>query len=351
MRRLVLSSLVVSSVALAACGVLPGSKEPSSGSTTTTSSGADGNGGGTKPEAPAFADRDEGSAGPIQAHHEGQIVFANAPIGRTDDEAKLVTSTTLDKPLFLRAYYSQTAARVLHDNGQTYCKKGSDAEYKFSAVLEGADQSKMDSHGVMLRHKLNDDSFLAFRSLELGDASGQKSASIVPQELFELSTGFDHSDNPGAYRFITLASMMQPGKNVITVHLSVGCDGHSGKNGREFTDVATGQITIDVKAGDLQAFSKKIARFAPSADAGVEAKLKPGYAKSLADGTTVLKFAAEKPVVQSVMRRTTAYRAIVRHKSGKCGWIYGSYEDPNKSNLFNDGHFTPAGEYALPCPE
>ena len=340
--------LVIAALSLTACSLVPGSKDPSSsdGPSTTSATAAST----AKSSPPKVSDKDEGSVSALQTKHEGQIVFSNAPIEKTEaDEAKLVTASTLDKPLFVRAYFPKTPVAVLRDNGQTYCSDESQVKYAFQATLEGAEGN--DATGVMA-HKdaIKKDLALSIRTFGIEDSSGAP-LSITPQGRIDVSTGFNATDNPSAFRFLALASLMKPGKNLVTLSLRFGCDGHPGTNKKEMNEVATGQITIDVKPGELAAFSKKTVAFAPGADPSTEAKLKPAYVKSLAAGKTLVRFAADKPIVKSVFNRATSTRAIVRTANGQCMWYADSYEDPNKTNLFNDGRFVGVAHAAMPCPE
>ncbi len=343
--------LVAAALSMTACAMLPGASDPAASSSKPSTDTATVEP--TKNADPApVADKTPDAVAPAApGKRDGQIVFSNAPIGKDDtDDAKLVTASTLDKPLYVRAYLPKTPAGILQDNEQRYCSDGSQVKYAFYATLEGSDPHNMDSAGTMTtKDKLKKDLFRSLRSMSIDDSKGEP-VSVVPQAPFDITTGFAHTDFPATYRFIALTSMMKPGKNVVTLRYRIGCDGHPGKNRRELTDVATGQITFDVKASDLSAFSRKVIHFAPSADAAMASKLKPAYTKALSKGTRLVKFSADKPVVQSLRKRYTNVRAIVRHKSGKCGWIYGSYQDPNKSNTFTDGHFVANGEFAIPCP-
>lgn len=340
---------VIAAISMTACGMLPGASAPPSSSKPSTDSAT------VEPKKNAdptpVAEKADAVPPAAPGKRDGQIVFANVPIEKDDaDDAKLVTASTLDKPLYVRAYLPKTPAGILQDNEQRYCSDGSQVKYSFYATLEGADPNNMDAAGTMTtKDTLKKDLFQSLRSMGIDDSKGQP-VSVVPQAPFDVTTGFAGTDFPAPFRFIGLTSMMKPGKNVVTLRFRLGCDGHPGKNKRELTDVATGQITFDVKAADLSAFSRKVIQFVPSADTAMEGKLKPAYTKALSDGTTLVKFSADKPVVQSLTKRYTNVRAIVRHKSGKCGWIYGSYQDPNRSNTFTDGHFIANGEFAVPCP-
>jgi hypothetical protein len=352
MRRLL--PLVTLSL-LSACSLLPGQKSPdpsesSSNSTTTTSSSQPKatTGSAKSSDAPAaaaaFTDKDEGSMGPMQDKHPTEIVFANVAIDKkSQDESVLVTTTTLDKPLFVRAYMDRTPAHTFHDVGQSCSAQ---RFLRFRARLDGVETSAnlytMPMSGEM--------TFPTLRSKTITGQHGADPVSIVPTTPFTWNEG----DNVSITPFTELVAQMKPGKNVVTVELEVGCEGSTAKDGKFFHTVSKGTITFDVKAGDLAAFAKRVGpKFPPSFDPASEARVKPDYVKSLVAGAKLLAFAADRTEVNATVQKKTRLHTALKNLDGTCTYQVGDWIEPYKgAGQYETGHWDGTGTvvHRFPCP-
>lgn len=343
------SFLIAATSLTTACSMLSsvglGSSSPSSSSSSPATASSSPSSAPTAPEQAAvpFVDQDEGAWG-LQAAHDGQIVFSTVELTKDqNNEKQLITSTTLAKPLFVRAFIPKTLAHMLHDKKPSLsCLQDGGyvgprkARYEFLVELEGAKPEAHDARGSLGNRWLQHAEARAVRSLAANEGS------LVPQKLVEIDEGFDH--DPGRYRFLAVASMMKPGKNTLLFTVRIGCS-------NDYDDiklvVATGTLEIDVKPADLAALSRKAVKLRPSLDPAMQAKLRSGFERSLRKTDSVVSFAADKPVVEGTYRRWANIRAILRHGNGQCGWAYGFYEDDNHQS---SGKYVLKGEHAMPCP-
>lgn len=343
MRRIVQSLALVS---LTACSMLKGSNDPSNEASTTSShaSSSSSTSKSSAPTAPgAFSDKDEGSMGAMQDKHPTEIVFANVAIDKkSNDESVLVSTTTLDKPLFVRAYMDRTPAHLFHDVGQ---QCSSQRFLKFMARLDGVES------GVSLYvMPMSEMTFPSLRSKTITGIKGADPVSIVPTTPFVWNEG----DNASVTPFTELAAQMKPGKNVVTITMEVGCEGSTAKDGKFFHPLSTGKITFDVKPNDLAAFAKRVGpTFPPSFDVPSETRVKPQYAKSLVAGAKLLAFAADRTEVQATVQKKTRLHTALRNLDGTCTYQVGDWIEPYQGGgRYDVGHWDGAGTvvHRIPCP-
>jgi hypothetical protein len=296
-----------------------------------------------QPAPKAFTDRDEGSMGPLQDAHEGEVVFSSSIIEKKAQTATLVTETTLDRPLFVRAYLAQTPARTFHDNKQE-CPWETRRLLKFYAKLQGAES------GVYLyTMPLGDKTFDITRSKTITEFSANGAiVSIVPTARFEMNGG----ENPAISPFVELAAGMKPGANVVDVELQVGCEGQPGADGNEFAVVSKGQITFQIKGRDLSAFAKRVGpSVRPSIDDAAAKRIKPSYAKALGKKVKILSFAADRTEVDPTVQKSTDLRAVLRNVDKTCSYVTGKWIEPYAgAGTYGPGHIEGGGDVALPCP-
>lgn len=291
----------------------------------------------------AFKDKDEGSMGPMQDKHEGQVVFANAQIKRDEkNEALLVQETTLAKPLFFRVYQAKTPARYLYENGQGSCLKQM-RRSRWHAQLDGQ------KNGVWIRTGTFDEDgvFFELRSQTLVDLD-QNVVSLVPTKKVKLPD----PDGDAHPAFLELAASMKPGKNVVQIEIEQGCLGTKGKNGREWTVVSKGKITFDVKAGDLAAFAKVVGPTLDSPDAGAAARIKPQFGKTLVAGASLLAFGAESTKMEPGEPKSTKIRSLLLNADKTCSYQPGEWIEPFLgAGKYGPGHYdTVADPVLMPCP-
>ncbi len=293
---------------------------------------------------PPYEDNDPGTSGPMQDMHENEIVFANVAIAKKDaDSSKLVIETSLLKPLYVRMFTGKTAARVLNENQQS-CDH-SLIRTKWLATLEGAPAA---TRSVYLREgHPSAASVSSVRTNTVLDGAGKANMSIVPQATVSLP---DDSDTLYP-QFLKLAAQMKPGKNVITLSYEVGCEGQPGKNGKQFSTVSRGQIVVNVKPGDLAAFSKKVGpELVKSGDVAAEARIRSPFEKSLPKGTTLTSFSANMTATL-VTKKDTVVSAFVKSAEGQCSYTTGHWIEPYTGGAYNAGHFEATGAPApIPCP-
>ena len=288
-----------------------------------------------------FKDNDEGSMGPLQDKHEGGIIFSGAKIKRDEtSEAKLVTEATLLKPLFARVYQAKTPARVLHENGQTCL--ASNRRIRWHAQLEGQ------KNGVWLRTSTaDDDLWTSMRSASLTDLDGEV-ISLVPTKrvTFPDPNGDSHP------AFIELVAAMKVGRNVVNIEVENGCLGTKGKNGREWVVVSKGQIAFNVKAGDIQAFTKLVGPDVERDDPAAEARIKSLFAKTLVPGAKLLAFGASKTDVQANTKKDTKVRSILKNADKTCSYQSGHWIETYKGGgLYDSGRYdTVSDPTPVPCP-
>ncbi len=297
-----------------------------------------------QPAAPRpFTDNDEGSMGPLQDAHEGKVIFSHAIIDKKAKTAPLVTETTLDRPLFVRAYLAETPARTFHENQQE-CPWDTRRLLRFYARLQGA------KSGVYLyTMPLGDKTFGVLRSKTITEFSANGAiVSIVPTARFEMNGG----ENPAISPFVELAAGMGPGANVVEVELQVGCEGQPGADGNEFNVVSKGQITFRVTARDLSAFAKRVGPVVrPSIDDAAARRIKPKYAKALGPKVKILSFAADRTEIDATVRKSTDLRAVLRNVDKTCRYVTGKWIEPYAgAGTYGPGHIEGRGEVPLPCP-
>jgi hypothetical protein len=293
---------------------------------------------------PPYEDNDPGTSGAMQDMHENTVVFSNVAIPKKDgDESKLVSETSLQKPLFVRMFTAKTTARVLNENQQS-CDH-SMIRTKWLATLEGAPAG---TRSVYLREgHPSAASVSSARSNTVLDGAGKANLSLVPQAKVSLP---DETDTLYP-QFLKLAAQMKPGKNVVTISYEVGCEGQPGKNGKQFTTVSRGQVVFNVKPGDAAAFTKKIGpELVKSMDVAADKRVRPSFEKSLAKGTTLMSFSANATAVL-VTKKDTVVSAFVKNADGQCTYTTGHWIEPYASGAYSAGHFETTGTPALiPCP-
>jgi len=291
-------------------------------------------------EAP-FADQDEGPVGPLQTGHDGEVVFANAPIKRDSGDASvLVTQTRLARPLFVRAYLPKTPAAIFHANGLS-CS-ADDRRIFFFAKVEGS--AHKDPYELMEME--SDKFFPVTRSQTITDPDGNDIASIVPTKPFAL----DADAAPELFEFAQLASELQPGANIVDVELHVGCNAH-GKYGRQTLVAAKGRIRFDVGQGDVAKLARLI-KVRPG-DAGATARLKSLYTNLLVPGAKLLAFAADPTTIEAQEKKETTLRVIMRNADKTCSYRVGRWVEPYAgAGRYETGSFeaVTSTTYPLPCP-
>jgi hypothetical protein len=342
-----------------ACSLLPASlgggkktSNPSSSSSSSTAgapeSGTIGSTAATA-KGPAsddgFTEADEGSMGPMQDKYEGQIVFSHAKIEKKEtNDSALVRTTTLNEPLYVRAYFPKTPLRVLRENEQN-CPWSNRRQLRFMASLEGAPTSR----GSLYVMPMAEQTFPSLRSKTITGIEGPDIESIVPTAKFEMNGG----DNGALSPFATLAAQMKPGKNVVVVEMEVGCEAKAGKNGKDFTVVSRGQIELTVKPGDLAAFARRVGpTVRPSFDPASEKRLKAIFAKKLAKGARILAFAADGTEVEPMSKKSTVIRFITANADKTCSYMTGKWIEPYLGGgKFDTGSLESVDDPTLlPCP-
>ncbi len=291
--------------------------------------------------AAGFKDKDEGSMGPMHDKHPTEVVFANVVIDKkSNDEKALVSSTTLDKPLFVRAYMDRTPARFFHEIGQ----ECSHQRYlEFLARLDGADTI------VSLYKMPLEETFQLLRSKTILDMPGNETVSIVATRPFVWKEG----DNQAVSNFVPLIAQMKPGANVVTVELMVGCEASNAPDGKNYHAMSTGKITFHVKPGDVATFAKLL-KFPRGGDAGAAARIKPQYQKKLVPGAKLLWLSADGTEVESQVKKTTALHTALKNADGTCTYQDGDWVEPYLGGgRYDAGHWD-AGLMAtssrIPCP-
>jgi hypothetical protein len=290
-----------------------------------------------------FTDRDEGSMGPLQDANEGKVIFAHSIIEKKATTATLVTETTLDKPLFVRAYLAKTPARTFYDT-KHHCPWDNRRQLRFYAKLQGA------SRGYDLyTMPLGDKTFDILRSKTITEfAANGAIVSIVPTARFEYNGG----ENPAITPFVELAAGMKPGANIVDVELQVGCEAQPNAEGNEFTVVSRGQITFKVGPRDLSAFAKRVGpTVRGSIDDAAARRIKPKYQKALGAKVKILSFAADRTVVDPTVQRSTDLRAVLRNVDKTCSYVTGKWIEPYAgAGTYGPGYIEGRGDVALPCP-
>lgn len=314
------------------------------GPSTSVSSGQGGTADKLGMSAPsgAFSDRDEGSTGPLQDAHDGQVVFANRVIERKNaDEKILVNTTTLAQPLYLRGFLKHTPARIFHDRGL-----GCDADHRNIWIIARLEGSKTEA---TLSERALGDLFVELRSTALTEHKPQGAiVSFVPTTLFTI--GDDSA--PQLAQFSKLVAEMKPGKNLVEVDVAVGCAAH-GAEGRRLLTAAHGTITFDVKAGDLTTFVKRTGPKVREGSLDSTRRLKPLYQKLLVPGAELFEFAASGTAIEPMVAKKTDVRVILRNADKTCTYGTGEWvESYLGGGKYDTGTFVESGREKLrvPCP-
>jgi hypothetical protein len=260
-----------------------------------------------------FTDNDEGSNGPVQDAHEGQVVFANVPIARKEtDERKLVTSTTLTRPLYVRAYLPKTPARLLHEKGVN-CPRGSRALW-FFAKVEGGKETELFEMEL-------DKYFAETRSQTITDPDAKGSVSLIPSKEFELSG----HDAPELFAFMGVLANLKPGTNNVEFQLDVGCNAR-GVEGRKRVVASQGKIQIQATQPDISRLARliKVRKGAPQATS----RLRPLYEKLVVKGAKVLDFAADSTQVEPMVKKQSDLRILMANADKTCTYVVTRWVEP-----------------------
>lgn len=286
-----------------------------------------------------FTDKDEGSTGPLQDAHDGEVVFAHVPIERgSSDASVLVTKTRLDRPLFVRAFLPKTPAALFHAKGLS-CTDDYRRLY-FFAKLAGS------KHTYTLFEMELAKYFPELRTKTMTDLDGDKLVSIVPTAPFAI----DGDVAPELFEFVKLASEMKTGENAVDIELHVGCNARGAK-GRETIAASKGRVMFDVKPGDLGKLAKRI-KVRPGSPPSTK-RLEPRYASLLVPGAKLLDFAADGTSIRPMEKKETSLRIILRNADKTCSYTVGRWVEPYVGGgQYDAGGFEgfTSTTYPLPCP-
>lgn len=286
----------------------------------------------------AYADKDEGSMGPLQDAHEGEVVFANEVIARKETDAnKLVKKTTLGRPLYLRAYLPKSPAALFNQKGLR-CDDSARALWFLArrpGAKDAAELYQMDMPNL----------FFELRSLTITDLDGKVIVPVVP----DRPTDIDGDANPALLPFASLLAAMKPGDNPVEIELAVGCKAQ-GVTGRRLLTAAKGVVTLSVTKENISNGAKLYK--ARSGDKSTTGRLRPVLQKMLTSGAKVLDFAADRTNVDPLVEQSSGYRVIFRNADKTCTYSVGRWVEP----YLGGGKYA-AGkpdvthtEYPLPCP-
>ncbi len=283
-----------------------------------------------------FSDEDEGSMGPMQAANEGKVVFSNEEIPRQNATSKLVTETTLDKPLYVRAFFPKTPARLLYEEKHVQCPE-SKRSVRFSTRLEG--QERWEGLNLMEAPTL----FSIIRTHALAEPEKKGLASWVPNKPFELD---GESKLPKS--FLGMAVAMKPGKNAVDVIFEALCDDLSNPSQHV---IAQGRIVFDVTPAGLKALAKlvKVGEGEPTSTK----RLKAVYSSKLVPGAKLFAFAAKGTSVDPLVKKETDLSIVQLNADKTCTAMSTRWVEPyegggNYAEGYRDAVMTKA--LTIPCP-
>lgn len=348
-------SPVVGTLFLAACA-LPGLEAPNSPASVATSNEA------AVAAAPAkIDDADEGVTQPMQSAHEQSFVFSNRAIARTGaDEKQLVKTTTLDKPLYVRAFLPKTPMRLLAENSTSgkACPLD-DVTLDYVAWLGASkDPKATDVSYVILRHaEPSEDVYKTSRSASLANAAGtlisinpQTKVQVMPERELEPEEVF-------GVAFSRLVAQMKPGANTLNVGMMLICKSNqNGKNGSPSVVASVGSVEVQVANGDVAKYAKRVALSVPASSSAEQEKfIKPRYQKTLVAGAKLLSFGVGVRNVVNTFSGETPVRMTLKYADGTCGYQQGIWTQQQQlvSNTWSDGEFVTTVDdtrITLPCP-
>ncbi len=285
-----------------------------------------------------FSDEDEGSAGPVQDANEGKVVFSNEEIPRKEaSAAKLVTETTLNKPLYFRAFFPKTPARLLYEEKHLQCP-ASKRVLRFYGRLEGTEKWQILS--VMEAPTL----FTVLRTHSVATPD-KKLASWVPTAPFAF-------DEDGERRldadFLQLAAMMKPGKNAVDVKLEAQCDDL--RNPVQHP-ISQGRIVFDVTPAGLKGLAKlvKVRDGEPSSTK----RLRAVYTSKLVPGAKLYAFAAHGTSLTALEKKETDLSVVQLNADKSCTAMRTRWVEPYAGGgVYAEGYRDAVMTKALtiPCP-
>lgn len=305
-----------------------------------------------------YADHDEGVTQPMQSAHEGQIVFSNTEIPRKEaQDSALISSFSVGKPLYYRAFFPKTAAGLMNAakltcapdemRRQLMVRKtgakvglftgGETASPPVGAVVNVWN----DSRGVFKQEIPTVYNEVRTSTYAVNDDI----APLIPAKPTELS-GLELEP---VWQLGSVLAKLPVGDSSLDFELYAGCD--KGVKGWVGVLLSKGRLNVSFKPGDrtkLGGFYK-----VGKGDAATSSRLRPLVLKQFAKDEALLDFAATEPKVESMKAKEYTFELVLRASDKSCKHAVGTFtEDYLGGGNYGNGHYFIADDPApqpVPC--